>query len=565
MKKHIAAGLVISMMLTFPIAGCGRNDQTPQTAQNQTGEQLQQELQQQLSEEKGAFEIYAEQKAMAAENEAGYTVLDAGKGNCNWINTQARYAHARFTQFALQEAERNFQYDHMAGQAQLEGIGDRFTAAMNPEDDTDRFLLDAVDYCVKTLHMDRDAIVKELADACTGNYYPQPNRVLTHTEQIQMAYLQDTLFAGKDLSAETDVFPTNGASGAINYIFETLSHNRVLKPGDKIAIAEPIFTPYLQIPNVMNYGLVTVDVEYDEAYHWDLTDEKLKMLEDSEVKAFFLANPANPSGQSLSKETMEKLGKVLEKNPDLIIITDEVYGAFMEDFQSIYATYPQNTILVYSFSKVYGATGWRVGLMAVNKDNVVDRLIQQLPQEDKEYLHKEYINIDADPDHMKFIDRAVADSGAIGLYMCAGLSTPQQAFMDFLALSHLVWVGKEADPYVEEANALIDTRYAALMDGLNLPTEEPENNTGFYVMLDIYKLADNYLGTEFGDWMRENVTDLDFLNDLAKKKGVVLMYGKGFGGKEGTARVCLSNLDPDELNQIGPRMYEYFDELNAQR
>ena len=72
----------------------------------------------------------------------------------------------------------------MAGHARKEGIGDRFDAAMNPENSTDAFLIEAVNYCVTVLGMDKDTLLKELADAVIGDYYPSPSRCLPNTEAI---------------------------------------------------------------------------------------------------------------------------------------------------------------------------------------------------------------------------------------------------------------------------------------------------------------------------------------------------------------------------------------------
>ena len=124
---------------------------------------LQQEAEEQLQKELGAFEITANQRELANNNEAGYSVLDAGRGNPNWINTQARYAYTRFSDFATRECELDMSIGSMAGHARKEGIGERFNAAMDPENDTDAFLIAAVDYCVNTLGMDKDTLLKELA------------------------------------------------------------------------------------------------------------------------------------------------------------------------------------------------------------------------------------------------------------------------------------------------------------------------------------------------------------------------------------------------------------------
>lgn len=79
----------------------------------------------------GAFDITAHQREIAKTNEGGYPVLDAGRGNPNWINTQSRYAFTRFMDWAISESELTFQEGNMAGQAKKENIGERFAAAMD--------------------------------------------------------------------------------------------------------------------------------------------------------------------------------------------------------------------------------------------------------------------------------------------------------------------------------------------------------------------------------------------------------------------------------------------------
>ena len=261
------------------------------------------------------------------------------------------------------------------------------------------------------------------------------------------------------------------------YIFHTLSHNKLLKPGDKIAIATPIFTPYLQIPSVNNYGLVSIDVASEDKTNWDISDKELAKLESKEIKAFFLVNPSNPASHALSDATLKKLEEVVKKNPDLIILTDDVYGTFVNSFETVYARIPYNTILVYSYSKLYGATGWRIGLIATNKDNVMDKLLARLPAKDKNELNKEYSIVTAEPESMKFIDRVAADSRSIGLYHTSGLSTPSQVFMSLIALTNLVEGGK--DLYIEQSNELVRQRYITLMSELHLEADASDENASY--------------------------------------------------------------------------------------
>lgn len=524
-----------------------------------------QEAQAQLEKEIGAFEITAEQRQLAKTNAAGYPVLDAGRGNPNWINAEARYAYTRFMNYAIGECELTMREGGMAGQAKQDGIGERFDEAMDPKDPADAFLIDAVDYCVNTLGLDKDGLLKELVDAVIGDYYPSPSRCLSNTEAILNAFLQATLYDGAELADQTGVFPTEGGSAAMVYIFEAFSHNRLLKPGDQIAIATPIFTPYMQIPSVKDYGLVSIDVSSTAEDNWDIAEEEIAKLEDPSVKAFFLVNPSNPASHALSENTLKRLEQVVEKNPDLIILTDDVYGTFAEDFRTVYAALPYNTILVYSFSKLYGVTGWRIGLIAMNEDNVCDRLLSELPEDDKAYLRDEYAIVTTDPDHMPFLDRVVADSRSIGLYHTSGLSTPSQVFMDMLALSHLVHAARgEEDPYIRLANDTVHERYLALMDALGLEADESASNARYYTLIDVYALVEAEYGADFLEWLKTEKTEIDFLNDLAGRKGVVLMYGPGFSAPDGTVRVSLANLNAGDYAEIARRLFELLDEYYAE-
>ncbi|MBQ7564257.1 MAG: bifunctional aspartate transaminase/aspartate 4-decarboxylase [Lachnospiraceae bacterium] len=528
------------------------------SATNTQKDAAQLEAEAELSKEIGAFEITARQRELARENEGGYAPLDAGRGNPNWINTQARYAFSRFNEYALSECERVMDRDNMAGQAQKDGIGSRFDTAMDPSDETDAFLIDAVRYCTGELGIDKDTLLKEWVDGIIGDYYPTPSRCLTNTEIILNDYLQSVLYDGTDLKAQTGIFPTEGGSAAMVYIFHALNHNRLLRKGDKIAIGTPIFTPYTQIPDIMDYGLVSINVTSTAEDNWDIPKEELSKLEDPDVKAFFLVNPSNPASHALSDNTLDRLKEVVEKNPDLIILTDDVYGTFVEGFRTVYSVLPENTILVYSFSKLYGVTGWRLGLIAMHDENVADRLLARLPEEDREFLRGEYSIVTEDPDCLPFLDRVTADSRSIGLYHTSGLSTPSQIYMDFLALTHLVC--KDDDPYIRLANDTVRKRYEALMNTLGLPIDDSNENSRYYTLIDIDRLVTDRYGADFTSWMWEEMTEIDFLNDLASKKGVVLMYGPGFEAPDGTVRISLANLNTEDYVELAGRLLELLDE-----
>lgn len=511
-------------------------------------------------EKLGAFEISNKMLKLAQHNEKSNIFLNAGRGNPNWINTKGRLAFARLVEFGVKESTRTMATGDLAGYITQDGIRERLETFLNPEkNEVDHFILAAVDYAHQQLGLDEDQFVKELADGVIGNNYPIPSRVLRGSEKVINAYLASALYRGEDLADQTDVFPTEGGTAAIVYIFNSLKENKLIKKGDKIAINAPIFTPYLQIPELNDYEMVEVDLRSKEENNWEIQPAEIDKLNDDGVKALFIVNPSNPGSMAFDDKALNEIKKVVAKNPNLIIITDDVYGTFVNNFKSVYAVAPHNTLLVYSYSKLFGATGWRLGTIAVNRDNVFDRLISQLSPAKKADLTKRYsINV-LQPAKMKFIDRLVADSRSVGLYHTSGLSTPQQIMEVLFSLTHLLQDGKK-DPYINASKEIVAKRYDDLLTGLKITENRSKENSKYYSLIDIYRLAEKRHGKAFRDYLADNFEQVDFLYRLSKKNGVVLMDGVGFGTNAGDLRVSEANLPTEDYEIISKQILELLDE-----
>jgi aspartate 4-decarboxylase len=192
------------------------------------------------------------------------------------------------------------------------------------------------------------------------------------------------------------------------------------------------------MPHLEDYDLKIVNVQARQEDRWQFSDDELKKLLDPAVKAFFLVNPGNPSAVALSEKTIARIGAILKKRPDLILLTDDVYGTFVPGFRSLLGAFPQNTIGVYSYSKYFGCTGWRLGVIAVHEDNLFDKLIARHPEPILKKLDKRYSAITLEPRKLPFIDRIVADSRDVALNHTAGLSLPQQVMMTLFSLYELM-------------------------------------------------------------------------------------------------------------------------------
>jgi aspartate 4-decarboxylase len=335
------------------------------------------------------------------------------------------------------------------------------------------------------------------------------------------------------------------------YIFKSLKANRLLLPGDTIALGTPIFTPYLEMTHLEDYALKAVHIKAPQENRFQFTDDEIKKLEDPKIKAFFVVNPGNPTGVALSKETIAKLVTLVRtKRPDLMLLTDDVYGTFVNDFRSLLGELPHNTIGVYSYSKYFGCTGWRLGTIAVHEDNIYDKKIGSLPDAELKALDKRYSPITLEPRKLKFIDRIVADSRDVALNHTAGLSLPQQVMMTMFSLAEMMDTKKD---YQKACTEIVHRRIRATLEGLGLADKLQPNPhyDAYYGLIDFEFWARKNLGDEAVEHLKKNVHPLDLAFRLAEDHGIVLLNGGGFDAPDWSLRISLANLPDDVYDDIG--------------
>ncbi|MGB7258161.1 MAG: aspartate 4-decarboxylase, partial [Pseudolabrys sp.] len=345
--------------------------------------------------------------------------LNAGRGNPNWVATTPREGFFLLGQFAVAESKRVM--DHPAGlggMPQASGIATRLKAwlAKHMDEAGAEFLSAMLSYTEKTFKFESDAFVHELVDSIIGDNYPVPDRMLFHNERIVHEYLMWAMCGKPRPAGKFDLYAVEGGTAAMCYLFKSLKANRLLHQGDTIALGTPIFTPYVEMTHLEDYALNVVHIKAPQENRFQFTDDEIKKLENPAIKAFFIVNPGNPTGMALSNETLAKIANLVKtKRPDLMLLTDDVYGTFVNDFRSLLGELPHNTIGVYSYSKYFGCTGWRLGVIAVHEDNIFDKMIARLPDSDLQALDKRYGALTLEPRKVKFIDRIVADSRDVAL------------------------------------------------------------------------------------------------------------------------------------------------------
>ena len=298
-----------------------------------------------------------------------------------------------------------------------------------------------------------------------------------------------------------------------------------------------------------DYDLKVVHVKAPQENKFQFTDEEIKKLEDPKIKAFFIVNPGNPTGMALSKETIAKLTNLVKsKRPDLMLLTDDVYGTFVDDFRSLLGELPQNTIGVYSYSKYFGCTGWRLGVIAIHEDNIFDKMIAKLPDADVKALDKRYGALTLEPRKTKFIDRIVADSRDVALNHTAGLSLPQQVMMSLFSLSEMMDGEKR---YQAACKEIVNRRVWAMIESLGLQLTPNPNYDAYYGLIDFEFWARKNIGDEAVEYLKKNVHPLDLAFRLAEAHGIVLLNGGGFEAPDWSLRVSLANLPDEAYEDIG--------------
>lgn len=488
-------------------------------------------------------------------------MLNAGRGNPNFLATVPRHGFWQLGLFAMRESERSFSYltEGVGGFPRRAGIEERFDLFAREHRDVPgvRFLAGAVSYVRDQLGLDGGDFLYEMCEGILACNYPVPDRMLRLSEKIVKQYIRREMIGKHPFLGDFDLYAVEGGTAAMTYLFNSMRVNHLLKAGDTIALGMPIFTPYIEIPELSEYHLTELSIDADPTDGWQYPKKELDKLRDPKVKAFFLVNPSNPPSVKVSDESLKYIAEIVKDRPDLIILTDDVYGTFADNFVSLFAMCPRNTILVYSYSKYFGATGWRLGVIATHKSNLFDEKLADLPKDERTGLNQRYSSITTDPEKLLFIDRVVADSRTVALNHTAGLSTPQQVQMVLFSLFSLM---DTAESYKKTMKRLIRSRKAALYRGMGAPLAEvDENVVDYYTLLDVEQMS-REVGPEFVKWLLESIQPHELLFRLAEEAGVVLLPGGGFGTRHPSGRVSLANLNEEDYVKIGRSVRKLRDE-----
>jgi aspartate aminotransferase len=154
------------------------------------------------------------------------------------------------------------------------------------------------------------------------------------------------------------VVVSTGAKQSIVNVAQVL-----LNPGDEVLLPAPYWVSYSAIAILSEAKFIEISSSIDDDFK--ISPAQLEAAITPKTKMVFFNSPNNPSGSMYSEEEYRALAVVLEKHPNIYILSDEIYehinyGSKIFSFAAIENMYDR-TITVNGLAKAFAMTGWRIG------------------------------------------------------------------------------------------------------------------------------------------------------------------------------------------------------------
>jgi aspartate/methionine/tyrosine aminotransferase len=159
--------------------------------------------------------------------------------------------------------------------------------------------------------------------------------------------------------------------GAMQGIFNIMLH--LLNQGDEVLVVDPGYDYYSQI---RLFGGVPVRIAAREENQFKIDPKEVAQAITPKTKAFILNTPSNPTGAVFDKDILEQVAALCQKH-GIMVISDEPYEHILFDGNEHVSIGSLDgmqdlTVSIYTLSKSYAMTGWRVGYVAAHKTIIAE-------------------------------------------------------------------------------------------------------------------------------------------------------------------------------------------------
>ncbi len=200
------------------------------------------------------------------------------------------------------------------------------------------------------------AAAKQAIDNNFSFYTPVPGYADLRDAVVQKLRRENALDYSPD-----QIVVGNGAKHELSNVILAL-----VNPGDEVVIPTPAWVSYIQLVNLCGGKSVTVPAGIDQGFK--VTSKQLEDAITPRTRLLILCSPSNPSGAVYSRDELAALATVLERHPQVMIISDEIYehinyvGAHASLAQ--FPALKERVAIINGVSKAYAMTGWRIGYVA---------------------------------------------------------------------------------------------------------------------------------------------------------------------------------------------------------
>lgn len=182
-------------------------------------------------------------------------------------------------------------------------------------------------------------------------------------ELRKLAAVEYKYKTGIDVDADDNVMISAGNMQALNTLFHTM-----IDPGDEIILTDPCFASHIHQINL--FSGTPVYWPLDKENSWNLDVDALPNLITDKTQAIVLVSPSNPTGKIFSREDLMRVGEIAKQH-NILLILDDPYSDFLYENRNHYfniasvEAFKQHIVYLYSFSKSYAMSGWRLSYMVM--------------------------------------------------------------------------------------------------------------------------------------------------------------------------------------------------------
>ena len=153
----------------------------------------------------------------------------------------------------------------------------------------------------------------------------------------------------------------------------------MVEAGDEVLIPDPAWPNYKQMAATLHCRTIQYPCPAENGFLPDL--DRLEALMGSRTKVLVVNSPHNPTGTVYPRAVLQKLAELAARH-DLWLISDECYDQIVLDGTGVADSVAAvagdaRVVSIYTFSKTYAMTGWRLGYMAADR-GLVDSAIKVL-------------------------------------------------------------------------------------------------------------------------------------------------------------------------------------------